>query len=170
MENEQITQSKNVIDFFALVSEFCIYTNEVGNYSLNHILNFYQRILPMIYIKATFLPELNQEDVFAQTFMSDENFEEIMNEIRKKTNDVDFYYALENTLENEPGMVYSFAYDVALIYRYSKDFLNLFQQNLTTSKLSAIEYAKSTFISNWGKVLLRLQRNIHDNLYRTNLN
>ena len=51
--------SRNVIEFVAVANEFCKYTEHASELKGDEFLKILQRILPLMYLKASLLPSLN---------------------------------------------------------------------------------------------------------------
>jgi len=59
MENSSGTvYSRNVVEFVAVANEFCKYAEHTGEIKGVDLLKILQRILPLMYLKASLLPEL----------------------------------------------------------------------------------------------------------------
>ncbi len=59
MENSsEPVYSRNVIEFVAVANEFCKYAEHAGELKGDELLKILQRILPLMYLKASLLPEL----------------------------------------------------------------------------------------------------------------
>jgi hypothetical protein len=64
--------SRNIIDFVAVANEFCKYAERASEVNGNDLLKILQRILPLLYIKASLLPDL-------EPFFEDRNEKLLLN-------------------------------------------------------------------------------------------
>ena len=58
-ENTDPVYSRNVIEFVAVANEFCKYAEHASELKGDELLRILQRILPLMYLKASLLPQLN---------------------------------------------------------------------------------------------------------------
>ena len=57
--NSDPVYSRNVIEFVAVANEFCKYAEHASELKGVELLKILQRILPLMYLKASLLPQLN---------------------------------------------------------------------------------------------------------------
>ena len=57
--NSDPVYSRNVVEFVAVANEFCKYTEHASELKGDELLKILQRILPLMYLKASLLPQLN---------------------------------------------------------------------------------------------------------------
>src|SRR5665647_1995986 len=57
--NSDPVYSRNVIEFVAVANEFCKYIEHASELKGDEMLKIMQRILPLMYLKASLLPQLN---------------------------------------------------------------------------------------------------------------
>ena len=57
--NTDPVYSRNVIEFVAVANEFCKYAEHASELKGDELLKILQRILPLMYLKASLLPRLN---------------------------------------------------------------------------------------------------------------
>jgi hypothetical protein len=58
-ENSGPVYSRNVVEFVAVANEYCKYAEHADEVKGDDLLRILQRILPLMYIKASLLPELD---------------------------------------------------------------------------------------------------------------
>jgi hypothetical protein len=63
---QNIVYSKNVVEFVTVANEFCATIEKVNNFSAPENLQKLQKILPLLYLKASLLPRMEKllDEVF----------------------------------------------------------------------------------------------------------
>src|SRR4030042_5319864 len=87
--------SRNVIEFVAVANEYCKYAEHAGELKGDEILKILQRILPLLYIKASLLPAL--EPVFEdgnEKFVTESDWFRINDSFRQTFGTADEYLEL----------------------------------------------------------------------------
>src|SRR5512133_2594696 len=84
--------SRTVVEFVAVANEFCKYADRASEVKGEDLLKILQRLLPLLYIKASLLPEL--EPVFEdgnEKFVTEETWIKIHETYRSKFGTADDY-------------------------------------------------------------------------------
>ena len=164
---EDITITKPVLETVAIAQEFCNYLDGCEANSTKGILEFMHRILPLLYLKGSFLPDLVVEYPEAnERFVTQEQWENIFTMLRDKFGHDDEYWVINPELlnENEPVKA-SLAENIADIYQDMKDFVLLFKKNTHASRQNATHECKYLFKTHWGIRVGNLIPKIHYFLY-----
>ena len=66
--SDDITVSKPILEMVTVANEFCFYMESVENKSKSGILEFINRILPLLYLKGSLLPDIEVENVWKPFF------------------------------------------------------------------------------------------------------
>lgn len=161
--DKDIVFSKNVIEFLTVANEFCVFTEKANNYPLNDILNFYQKLLPLLYIKGSLLPAIEKEsDIISERYVTEEQWEEIYMKLSEKFGENDSYSAI---LKNEYGdnvvAVSSISDNLSDVYQDLKDFTTLYQKGSSYAKINAVNECRQLFSEHWGYVVINAHRAIH---------
>ena len=168
--NNEPAYSKNVIEFLTVANEYCLFIEKSENYSKIDILQFLQKISPLLYLKGSLLPVVNVENKETnERFVTEEQWETIFNELRKKFNKDDNYWFIDfnSPDENDPVKA-SLAENFADIYQDLKDFVMLYQKNTRAAKQNAVYECKLLFKTHWGYCITNAQKAIHHLLYKNN--
>jgi len=164
--NDDIINNKNVTDFIIVANDFCFHIEKIdSNTTAAFLFNYLQKVLPLLYIKASLLPYVEVDVNKAIRFLNDEEFEEIINMCLPITGNNDIYNDIVNNFNDDRILKWSMAHNIASIYRELKDFLLLFSKDSIDIKKSAVLEVKKNFEMSWGETLLRLHRAIHSRLY-----
>jgi hypothetical protein len=167
-ENTDPVYSRNVIEFVAVANEFCKYAERASGLKGDELLKILQRILPLMYIKASLLPELNPyfEDG-NEKFVTEADWMEIYGTLKKKFGTADDFLEVfdEKVNDTEGPVVSSISENMTDIYQDIKDFLLLYQTGTEEVMNDAIWECRMNFENFWGQKLVNSLRAIHKFIY-----
>jgi hypothetical protein len=167
-DNTDPAYSRNVIEFVAVANEFCKYADHASQLKGDELLRILQRILPLMYIKASLLPGLNPcfEDG-NEKFVTESDWEIIHETLKRKFGTADDYPEVfdDKTVETEGLVISSISENMADIYQDIKDFLLLYQTGTTEVMNDALWECRMNFESFWGQKLVNAMRAIHKFIY-----
>ena len=151
-ENNPIYE-RNTLEFVTVALEFCTFVENAGNTGLFDFLDKAVKILPLLYLKATLLPEAEE----------DEDAESVRNRIAGLLGEKDSY--LETF---HPDMQYSdtpiaafISENLADVYQDTGNFISLFRQGNEEVMLEAIVLCRKNFCEFWGQQLLNALKALH---------
>lgn len=155
--------SKNVLDMLALANEYCLFIEKADEYSIDDLLNFIQKILPILYLKASLLPDITPVNEDAnERFVTQEAWENTFNELRGIFIDIDEYYYINNSdIEEIDPIKASLSENLSDIYQDLKDFVMLYQKNTRDAKENAVFQCKTLFESHWGFRTVEALKYVH---------
>jgi len=166
--NTEPVYSRNVIEFVAVANEFCKYAERAQELKGDELLKILQRILPLMYLKASLIPVLNPyfEDG-NEKFVKESDWIRIHAALREKFGTADDYLEVfdEKMSESEGPVLSSISENMADIYQDIKDFLLLYQTGTNEVMNDAIWECRLNFETFWGQKLLNSMRAIHKFLY-----
>jgi hypothetical protein len=160
--------SNNVIEFVAVANEFCKYMEHAAEIKGIEMLGIMQRILPLLYLKASLLPEL--EPYFEdgnEKFVTEEGWFRIHDILLEKFGTANDYLEVfdEKINETDGPVVASLAENMADIYQDLKDFLLLYQTGTQEVMNDAVWECRMSFENYWGQKLTNSLRAIHRFIY-----
>jgi len=127
-----------------------------------------QRILPLMYIKGSLLPELQPyfEDG-NEKFVTENHWKKIYDLLSKKFGTANDYLEIFDikASDAEGAVPASISENMADIYQDIKDFLLLYQTGSEEVMNDAIGECKLNFESHWGQKLVNSLRAIHSFIY-----
>jgi len=159
---------RNVVEFVAVANEYCKYSEHASELKGDEMLKILQRILPLLYLKASLLPSL--EPVFEdgnEKFITESDWLRVHDSFRNIFGTADDYLDLPDEKFNEAEGVIpsSLAENMADIYQDLKDFLILYQTGTGEVMNDAVWECRMNFENIWGQKLVNALRAIHKFIY-----
>jgi hypothetical protein len=167
-ESKDPVYSRNVIEFVAVANEFCKYAERASELKGEDLLKILQRILPLMYLKASLLPQLNPFfEESNEKFVTESDWMAIHEKLREKFGSADDYLEVfdDKMKDSETPVASSISENISDIYQDLKDFLLLYQTGTSEVMNDAVWECRNTFESYWGQKLLNSLRAIHRFVY-----
>jgi hypothetical protein len=167
-KNNDPVYSPNVIEFVAVANEYCKYLEHASEIKGEEMLKIMQRIMPLLYLKATLLPALDPYfEEGNEKFVTEDTWRKIFEELRQKLGTADeFLEVNENKFDEASEPVKSgISENMTDIYQDIKDFLLLYQTGTVEVMNDAIWECRNSFEDIWGQKLVNTIRAIHRFLY-----
>jgi len=164
--SENLTQSKSVLEMITVAHEFCLFMEKVDSYTQPDILNYFQKIIPLLYLKGSLLPDIEvADDSYVERYVTAENWEIVFNDLRNKLKPHDEYWVLEFSDDTEATKA-NIADNLTDVYQDLKDFIILYTKNTQTARENAVQECKTLFENHWGMRLINALRAIHQLNYK----
>jgi hypothetical protein len=162
---KEIIFSRKVTEMTTVANEFCIFIEENAKYEKIQILAYLERVIPLLYLKGSLMPDVVVSDDSANVkFVTQEQWQECFNGLKEKFGKDDAFFCNENVQEKECTN-YSIAECIADLYQDMKDFILLYQVNTMASRENAIFFCKLNFENQWGYLAIRSLFAIHHVLH-----
>jgi hypothetical protein len=166
--NSDPVYSRNVVEFVAVANEFCKYAEHASELKGDELLKILQRILPLMYLKASLLPQLDSffEDG-NEKFVTEADWTDINESLKEKFGTANDYLEVfdEKINETEGSVISSISENMADIYQDIKDFLLLYQTGTGEVMNDAVWECRMNFENFWGQKLVNSMRAIHKFIY-----
>jgi hypothetical protein len=167
-KNSDPVYSRTVVEFVAVANEFCKYVEHAGELKGEEILKILQRILPLMYLKASLLPAL--EPFFEdgnEKFVTEGDWNRINNSFKEKFGTADEFLEITDKYldETESLALSSLAENMTDIYQDVKDFLLLYQTGTREVMNDAIWECRINYENIWGQKLVNALSAIHRFVY-----
>jgi hypothetical protein len=166
--NSDPVYSRSVVEFVAVSNEYCKYAERASEVKGDELLRILQRILPLMYLKASLLPQLNPffEDG-NEKFVTEADWNRIHDVLWHKLGTADEYLEVfdEKIKDTEGPVTSSISENLTDIYQDIKDFLLLYQTGTAEVMNDAIWECRLNFETLWGQKLLNCMRAIHRFIY-----
>ena len=163
IDNLDKIKSTQVLELIRVAHEFCVFTESIESKDTTEILSFYQKVLPLLYLKGSLIPTVTVSDErFNERYVNEEFWETVFMNFKTKFDKDEYFWIVD--ANNEP-MKASIAEHFADIYQDLKDFVILFQNNRLAAKENAVFEVKKFFAIHWGPRLTAVLPTIHQLLY-----
>lgn len=167
-KESQVIFDKNVIEFVTVAAEFCAFLERSENMKRQAFVDTILKLLPLLYLKASMLPECEMiGDEAPESYVTEEIYEILRINLAAILAEKDDY--LEVFL---PDMAYSdepikknISEDLADIYQDLKDFIFVFQLGLNETMNDSLAICQENFGMLWGQKLVNTLRALHDIKY-----
>lgn len=169
-KESQVIFDRDAVEFVTVAAEFCAFLEKSNGMERARFVDTLTKILPLLYLKASMLPEVEMMgEELPETYVTEEIYEILRMNISYILAEKDDY--LEVFL---PEMAYSdtpikknVSEDLADIYQDIKDFIFVFQLGYNETMNDALYLCKENFSSLWGQKLVNTMRALHDIKYNT---
>ena len=176
-ENNPIYE-RNTLEFVTVALEFCTSVETAGQNGLFDFIDKGIKLLPLLYLKATLLPEaeVDDEDDEPELTVTEDMYEAVRTRIAALLGEKDSY--LETF---HPDMQYSdtpiaafISENLADVYQDVGNFVSLFRQGNEEVMLQSIALCRTNFQEFWGQPLLHALKALHaarysdDEIFETN--
>lgn len=166
----QVIFDKNSIEFVTVAAEYCGFIERSREVGKQPFVDTALKILPLLYLKASLLPEcelMGEDDL--ETFVTEDDYEYVRRSIAKVLGAQDDYLEVFH-----PDMAYSdtpikkcISEDLADIYQDLKDFIGVFQSGLNVTMNDSLCVCREHFAEFWGQRLVNTMRALHDVKYHS---
>jgi len=164
---EDITLTKPILEMVTVANEYCHFIDNCEKNSKKGILEFINRIAPLLYLKGSLLPEITVEDPDAnERFVTSENWETVFTTLRDKFGKDDEFWVIDPQYINETEpLKASLAENLADLYQDMKDLIMLFQKNTYGARQNAVNECRNLFATHWGYRITTIMSKIHHFLH-----
>lgn len=167
-----VVYSKNVIELITVANEFCSFLERSEDFDSADFLSRLQKMLPLLYLKASLLPrfEIEFEDDL-EKFVTEVDYNLIQQKILRQTGANDDYQEifLPGMQFSETALTSSIAENVADIYQDLKDLVMSFRTLNEEVMEQALCECQQNFTQYWGQKLVNCLRAVHNLIYSENL-
>jgi hypothetical protein len=169
-ENNPIYE-RNTLEFVTVALEYCTFIEKAKETTLFDFTDKATKLLPLLYLKAALLPEVEKDDDVDPEFtVTEDMYESVRENIAELLGEDDAY--LETF---HPDMQYSDApiaafisENLADVYQDTGNFVALFRQGNEDVMQEAIAICRTNFTEFWGQSLLNALKALHSVRYSAN--
>jgi hypothetical protein len=166
--NPDPVYSRHVVEFVAVASEYSKYAEHASEFKGEELLKILQRLLPLLYLKASFLPEFTPHfEDGNEKFVTESDWTIVNDSFRKKFGSANDYLEVfdDRINESEGPVAASLAENMADIYQDIKNFILLYQTGTPEVMNDALWECRMNFETYWGQKLVNALRAIHKFIY-----
>jgi hypothetical protein len=163
-DNENLIYKHNTIEFVTVALEYCSFMETVNEFSLFDFVDKATKILPLLYLKASLLSDVQPDD---ETEPEQNVTEEMYEAVRTRTADI--LGERDSYLETfHPDMPFSdtpiaafISENMADVYQDTANFCFLFRQGNENVMYEALAICRVNFQEYWGQRLLNALKALH---------
>ena len=169
-ENNPIKMA-GVIDMVTVSAEYCVYLEKLRETGTERE-DFLKKItmaLPLIYVKASLLPELEEQGLDdLQEIVTEDDYEEVRQAVWNLLRADDEYLEVftPDMQYSDGPMMATISEDLADIYQDLKNFVAAFAEQNEITMNDAIVKVKENFATYWGQKLVNAMRALHELRYK----
>jgi hypothetical protein len=167
--NQNPIYAPAVIDFIRVAAEYCLFLEQLdGSKDRMTLLDRMTKFLPLIYVKASLLPELEQsEDEELPEVVTEEDYNYVQRAVWNRLRGDDSYLEVFSPdMQFSDGPVTaSISEDLADIYQDLKNFVSIFADRNEALMADAIARVRDHFTTYWGQKLVNALRPLHELRY-----
>ena len=163
-----LVYSKNVIELITVANEFCSFLEHSEEMETSDFLGRLQKMLPLLYLKASLLPSFEMEaDDELEKYVNELDYNLIQQKVLHHTGAGDDYQEvfLSGMQFSESALTASIAENVADIYQDLKDLVMSFRTLDEEVMALALSESQNNFAHLWGQKLVNSLRAIHNLIY-----
>lgn len=164
-------QMPGVIDMVTVSAEYCVYLEKLREAGTERedFLKKITMVLPLIYVKASLLPDLEEQGFDElQEIVTEEDYEEVRQSVWNLLRADDEYLEVftPDMQYSEGPMMATISEDLADIYQDLKNFVAAFAEQNEITMNDAIVKVKENFRTYWGQKLVNAMRPLHEVRYK----
>ena len=163
-----LVYSKNVIELITVANEFCSFLERSDEMESADFLSRLQKMLPLLYLKASLLPEFEIEsDDELEKYVTELDYNLIQQKVLSHTGGGDDYQEvfIPGIQFSESALTSSIAENVADIYQDMKDLVMSFRTMNDEVMEQALAESQNNFAQIWGQKLVNCLRAVHNLIY-----
>ena len=166
----QVIFERNSVEFVTVAAEYCAFIERCEGQKRAEFVDTLLKILPLLYIKASMIPECEVmgEDGL-EAFVTEDDYEVIRLNLQELMADCDDYLDVfvEDMKYSDTPIRKSIAEDLTDIYQVVKDFVCQFRSGLNETMHDALAQCREHFIGYWGQTLVNTMRALHEVKYNS---
>ena len=167
-QESQIIFERNSVEFVTVAAEYCAFIERCEGQKRTEFVDTLLKILPLLYIKASMLPECEVmgEDGL-ESFVTEDDYEVIRMNLQEILAERDDYLDVfvEEMKYSDTPIRKSIAEDLTDIYQVVKDFVCQFRSGLNETMHDALAQCRCYFMEYWGQTLVNTMRALHEVKY-----
>jgi len=165
MENEGLNKiifSRDTIEFVTVTKAYCKLLENAENITAKDLMWKIQRILPLLYLKASVLPEFEStEDMVLEKYVQEVDYHILMQQLVTLLGDNDTSREEERLDSSNSPWTISISESLCDIYQDLKNFMMSFRTASDAIMQESLWQCMDSFKHYWGEVLLNVLKAVH---------
>ncbi len=172
MQSEsKVIFERNSVEFVTVAAQYCQFLENVEGMEREEFIDTVLKILPLLYVKALLLPEMEliDEDDILETCVTEETYSMMNAKLADIMGDRDDYLDVfvEDMKYSDQPITRYISEGLADIYQDIKDFIFVFRQGVNRNMHNALATCQDNFKLYWGQKLVNTLRALHEVKYDT---
>ena len=166
--DSQLVFDKNVVEFVTVAAEYCAYIERVGDKDRLQACDVLLKLLPLLYLKASMLPETESDETVVLTdSVTEQEYDYIRSQATLLMGPDDDYLEVfaEEMKYSDMPVRKTVSEDLADIYQPLKNFIESFRTGINQIMAESVANCRQLFVEGWGQTLLNTMRAIHSFRY-----
>lgn len=168
MKEDNPVYAKNTLEFVTVALEYCNFVGGVANLSTFSFVDKATKILPLLYLKASLLPEVESDGIFEpEQYMTEAMYDSVRAAVAASLADKDSYLDTfhADMKYSETPIVAFISENMADVYQDVGNFVALFREGNEVVMREAIVLCYRNFCDYWGQPLLNALKALHNLRY-----
>ena len=164
---DNLIYDKNTIDFVTIATEYCKQLEQLENTEQTTFVEIMLRLLPMIYLKATTLPQIPEVMGYNEPAVTEDDYNFVRNNIARimGSNDDFLDTFVEDFKYSEQPVLQTISENLTDVYQSLRELVESFRKGSEEAMHIAIFDAHEQFSISWGQKILNALRALHDIKY-----
>ena len=167
MQSEsKVIFERNSVEFVTVAAQYCQFLENVEGMEREEFIDTVLKILPLLYVKALLLPEMEMidEDDTLETCVTEETYSVMNVQLADIMGDRDDYLDVfvEDMKYSDQPITRYISEGLADIYQDIKDFIFVFRQGVNRNMHNALATCQDNFKLYWGQKLVNTLRALHE--------
>lgn len=170
-KTENPIYSHNTLEFVTVAAEFCAYLEQLEGKGRPEFIATMQKLLPLLYLKAQLLPQVDSEgDFLPDDQVTEADYNWIRNAVYDIMKEADEYEDLvyDEAMQTEESQWKTVSEGLADIYQALRNFVSAYQQRVEDCMLDALWCVRDNFELYWGQNLVDTLKQLHKIRYVLN--
>lgn len=159
-----IVFDKNVVELVTVAAEYCAFLEEARSLDRNRVVDVIMRILPLLYLKALMLPEIESDpEIVLEEYLTESDYDEMRNSLRVILGEIDNYLevCVDEMKYSDAPIIMSISEDLSDIYQALKNFVESFKTGINYIMTESVAVCKESFCLYWGQTVTNTLRALH---------
>lgn len=154
----------DVLEFVTVAIEYCAYLEKSQGRERGDFLDTMLKLLPLLYVKAQLLPQVDSEgDFLPQGKVTEDDYNFIRRIVYDIFPDEDQYLdvSYDRDMETDETQWQSVSEHLADIYQPVRNFLAVYQDGVEDCMTDALWFLRDNFELYWGEAVVRALKRLH---------
>ena len=162
---------KNTVEFVTVAAEYCAVLEQIFDKEPKRVVDVLCKLLPLVYLKATMLPEAEPEGLYLEESVTEADYEEIRTRMAQKLGEYDDYLEVfeEDMKYSDTPVRKCISEDLADIYQALRNFVQSYRSGLDEVMTEAVAVCSEGFRTYWGQTLANTLRAVHNVRYSSDM-